>query len=124
MGIILSSSSSLKSMSLVITIILILFIVLAFIGLFFLVTHFFKKCINLGLEDNLVKKEILSEYKEYFEAAPDSTKNEIKIVRKQGKLATPLAFMKDKITKKRKITQKIMLAVIIKKGFQRLQEII
>ena len=61
MGIILSSSSSLKSMSLVITIIVILFIVLAFIGLFFLVTHFFKKCINLGLEDNLVKKEILSE---------------------------------------------------------------
>ena len=80
MGIILSSSSSLKSMSLVITIIVILFIVLSFIGLFFLVTHFFKKCINLGLEDNLVKKEILSEYKEYFEEAPDSTKNEIKIV--------------------------------------------
>ena len=113
MGIILSSSSSLKSMSLVITIIVILFIVLAFIGLFFLVTHFFKKCINLGLEDNLVKKEILSEYKEYFEEAPDSTKNEIKIVRKQEKIDTPIGYMKEKINKKQKIVQKIMLGVII-----------
>ena len=75
MSIILSSSSSLKSMSLVLTIIVILFIVLAFIGLFFLVTHFFKKCINLGLEDNLVKKEILSEYKQRMLNAIDYLRN-------------------------------------------------
>ncbi|MGM9857782.1 MAG: hypothetical protein ACI311_00790 [Bacilli bacterium] len=113
MGIMLSGSSGLKSMSLVVTILVILLIVLCFIGLFFLVTHFFRKCINLGLEDNLVKKEILSEYGEFFEKAPNSTDKDIKIVRKQDKKDTPLAYMKDKIAKKRKVTQKIMLAVII-----------
>ena len=64
--IILDRAAQLDSISTIVSIVVILLLTLTLGGLFALYYHYYSKCITHEVEDDYLKKEVISENKKYF----------------------------------------------------------
>lgn len=110
-----SGASELEGIALGVAIAVIFLLALTFTILFYIWHFYYKKCINNGLEDKSIKKEIMAEYKDYLEVVPDKEINDKTLfLQKPSEDGKPFYFkeVNDAVEFKKKKT-KISLNIIL-----------
>ena len=110
---IILASSGFKWFSLFISIIVVVLLAAALITLFYFLSLYFKKCVKAGMEDEMVKKEILQEYKDFVQESSSSKPKDIQIEKKPNHVDTTLSQVQDIMRIRKKKIKKVFSILFI-----------